>query len=87
MTGEASADVSMDSGNTAGVHYCPQGSCVGVFHRLSTLKRHLSLEKCTQSPYRPSQNVLQTMLGANGALLKALVTTLLLSVKRVGMGS
>ena len=75
MTGEASADVFMDNGDTAGVYYCPQGSCVRVFHRLSTLKKHLSLQKCSQSPYGPSQNVLQTLLGASGgALLKVLVT-------------
>ena len=75
VTEEACADVSMDSGETAGVHNCPQGSCVRVFHRPSSLKRPLSLEKCTQSPYGLSKNVLQTLLGASvGALLKALVT-------------
>ena len=44
-TEEACDDVSMNSGFAAGVYYCPQGSCVRVFNRLSTLKRHLSLEK------------------------------------------
>ena len=75
MTGDASADVSMDSGDTSGVYYCAQGSCVLVFHRLCTLKRHLCLEKCTQSPYGLNQNVLETLVGVSvGALLKALVT-------------
>ena len=33
------------------------------------------MEKCTQSPYGLSQNVLETLVGASvGALLKALVT-------------
>ena len=75
MTGEASGDASMDSGDTSGVYYCPEDSCVLVFHGLSTLKRHLCLEKCTQSPYGLNQNVLETLVGASvGAFLKALVT-------------
>lgn len=53
-TKEASADVSMDSGQAAGVYFCPQGGCVRVFQRLSALERHLSLEKCTQSLERHS---------------------------------
>ena len=91
MTEEACADVSMNSGYATGVCYCPQDSCVHVFHRLSTLKRHLSLEKGTQSPYGLNQNVLQTLLGASvGVLLKALVTKkplLFYVFKRVGMDS
>ena len=52
-----------------------KASCVRVFHRLSLLKRLLSLEKFTQSPYGLGKNVLQTLLGASvGAFLKALIT-------------
>jgi len=54
VTEEASADVSMDSGHAAGVYYCPRSGCIRFFHRLSTLGRHLSLEKCAQSKQKHS---------------------------------
>ena len=31
------------------VFTCPQDGCVKVFQRLSSLEKHLSLEKCTES--------------------------------------
>ena len=69
----------MNSGHAAGVYYCLQGSFICVFQRLSTLKWHLPLLKCTQSLERHSlvdykHFVLQTLLGASvGALLKAAI--------------
>ena len=54
VTEEASADVSVGSGDEAGVYYCHQGSCIRVFYRLSTLLRYLSMLKCTQSVERHS---------------------------------
>ena len=69
VTMEASADVSTDSGHTAGVYNCFQSGCIHVFQRLSTSERHVSLENCI---YRLYQNVLQTLLRVRvGLLLKA----------------
>jgi len=62
----ASDDDSMDSGHAAGMYNCHQSDCNGVFHRLSSLERHLSLEKCA---YGPGQNGLQTLLGIRGVVL------------------
>ena len=41
-----------ESNNAAGVYSCPQDGCVHIFQRVSALEKHLSLEKCTQSPER-----------------------------------
>lgn len=43
---------SEESYKVAGVYSCPQDGCVHIFPRVSALEKHLSLEKCTQSPER-----------------------------------
>ena len=45
---QANAD-SEESPSVPSVFSCPQDGCVKVFQRLSSLEKHLSLEKCTQA--------------------------------------
>lgn len=38
-----------EEASEAGAYPCPQDGCIRVFQRISSLERHLSLEKCTTS--------------------------------------
>ena len=50
VTEEPSTEVcASDSGQAAGLDFCPEDGCILVFQRLCALQRHLSLQKCTQS--------------------------------------
>ena len=51
---EALPNISVGSDHKEGVYSCPQDGCIRVFQRLSTLQKHLSLEKCSKSLKRHS---------------------------------
>ena len=42
-------DPTDNTNESSSVFTCPQDGCVKVFQRLSSLEKHLSLEKCTKS--------------------------------------
>ena len=42
-------DPTDNTNESSSVFTCPQDGCVRVFQRLSSLEKHLSLEKCTKS--------------------------------------
>ena len=42
----------VESNKDVGVYLCPQDGCVRTFQRVLALEKHLSLERCTQSPER-----------------------------------
>ena len=81
VTGEASADVSMDSGDTSGVYYCPQGSCVLVLLSELASGKMYSVAlwtECTRNPgWSRRWRVTQSL-----SHQEAFVT-----LKRVGLGS
>ncbi|CAH3164034.1 unnamed protein product, partial [Pocillopora meandrina] len=47
---EQDHDHTDNTNESSSVFTCPQDGCVKVFQRLSSLEKHLSLEKCTKSP-------------------------------------
>ncbi|CAH3164060.1 unnamed protein product [Pocillopora meandrina] len=64
---EQDHDHTDNTNESSSVFTCPQDGCVKVFQRLSSLEKHLSLEKCTKSPEtvfdRPCQTRLQVQVG------------------------